>query len=459
MSKAISEDKQKESLIQADMRHSWHHLMQHAAFKGAAPMIVAEGEGLRIRDINGREYLDATSGGVWCVNLGYGRQSLAQVVYDQLLKMPYYAATAGNIPFAQLSAKMTELMPEMGRVYISNSGSEANEKAYKMVRALGHIKHGGRKKKILYRDRDYHGTTIAALSSTGQPQRREWFGPFVDGFTIFPHALCYRCAYGKNYPGCDLECAKSLEEVIRREGPDEVGAVIVEPITAGGGIIPPVPEYYDVLQGICRQHGVLLIMDEVVCGMGRTGEWFGYEHYGASPDIVTMAKGLASAYMPISMTVTTEEVFKAFVDDSGDPLSYFRDISTYGGCAAACAAALENIRIIEDEDVLANVRARGEQLMQGLMELKDHPHVGDVRGKGLLAGFEMVEDKGSKTPLAEAKVVKLVGDIAARGVLVGRTNRSFAGMNNTINLAPALVATADDIQTIIEAISASLEAM
>jgi taurine-pyruvate aminotransferase len=350
-------------------------------------------------------------------------------------------------------------MPEMNRVYISNSGSEANEKAYKMVRALGHIKHGGRKKKILYRDRDYHGTTIAALSSTGQPQRREWFGPFVDGFTIFPHALCYRCAYGKSYPGCDLECARSLEEVIRCEGPDEVGAVIVEPITAGGGIIPPVPEYYDVLQGICRQYGVLLIMDEVVCGMGRTGEWFGYNHYGASPDIVTMAKGLASAYMPISMTVTTEEVFQAFIDDSGDPLSYFRDISTYGGCAGACAAALENIRIIEDEDVLANVRARGEQLMQGLLELKDHPHVGDVRGKGLLAGFEMVEDKDSKTPLAEAKGVKLVGDIAARGVLVGRTNRSFAGMNNTINLAPALVATADDIQAILEAISASLEAM
>lgn len=459
MSKEAVDKKYYESVVQSDLNHSWHHLAQHAVFKTAPPMIVAEGEGLRIRDINGHEYLDATSGGVWCVNLGYGRESLAKAVYDQLVKMPYYVAIAGNIPFARLSEKMAQLMPEMSRVYVSNSGSEANEKAFKMVRELGHIKHNGHKKKILYRDRDYHGTTLMALSSTGQPQRREWFGPFVEGFAEFPHALCYRCAFGKSYPGCEIQCARSMEDVILREGPEEVGAVIVETVTAGGGIIPPVPEYYQVLQGICRKYGVLLIMDEVVCGMGRTGEWFGYQHYGAEPDIVTLAKGVASAYMPISLTVTTEDIFQSFIDDSGDPLAYFRDISTFGGCAGACAAALESIRIIEEEDVIANVHARGEQLMQGLMEFMSHPQVGDVRGKGLLAGFEMVEDKTSKTPLTEAKMIKLAGDIAARGVLVGRTNRGFEGKNNVINLAPALVATSEDIEEILRAIGDGLAAM
>lgn len=439
-----------------DRKYVWHHLSQHQPFAAKGPMIVVEGKGLRIKDINGKEYLDATSGGVWCVNVGYGRDRIADAVAAQLKAMPYYAATAGNIPYIDLAKKLVPYLPGLSRIYLSNSGSEANEKAYKMVRALAHITGNTAKKKILYRNRDYHGTTIAALSSTGQAERKEWFGPFVPGFVEFPHACCYRCPFNKTYPGCDLDCAKAADRIIKQEGPETVGAIIVEPITAGGGVIPPVAEYYAVLSEICKKHGVLLIMDEVVCGMGRTGKMFGYQHYGVTPDIVTMAKGVASAYMPISVTATTEEIFQAFLHDPADKLAYFRDISTYGGCAASCTAAIENMNIIEEENLLANVTSKGDYLLAGLRELLGHKNVGDVRGKGLLCGIELVEDKTTRRPLAEGKVVQVVGDMAANGVLAGRTNRSLPGLNNTINLAPAYVVTKEDIDIILDSLRKAL---
>jgi len=438
-----------EAYAEADRKHVWHHLVQHQAFAGKGPMIVVEGQGLRLKDIHGKEYLDATSGGVWCVNVGYGRDRIADAVCAQMKKMPYYAATAGNIPAIELAEKVASSMPGLTRVYLSNSGSEANEKAYKIVRAMAHLSGNTAKKKILYRERDYHGTTIGALSSCGQTERKEWFGPFAPGFVEFPHACCYRCAFGKTYPGCDLDCARSVERIIQAEGPETVGALIVEPITAGGGVIPPVAEYYEVLADICRKYGVLTIMDEVVCGMGRTGTMYGYQHYGVTPDMVTMAKGVASAYMPISITATSEAIFKAFLHDPSDRLAYFRDISTYGGCASACTAALENMKIIEEENLLENVTAMGSYLFDGLKGLLDHPHVGDVRGKGLLCGVEFVEDKASKKPVPEGKVMQIVGEAAAQGVLVGRTNRSLPGFNNILNVAPAYVVTRSDIDTIV----------
>ncbi|WP_461208768.1 aminotransferase family protein [Desulfocurvus sp. DL9XJH121] len=410
---------------------------------------MVEGKGVKLWDLNGKEYLDATSGGVWCVNVGYGRESMARAIYDQMVKMPYYAAVAGNLPTIELAEKLVSHMPGLSRIYISNSGSEANEKAYKIIRSLAHITGNTKKKKILYRDRDYHGTTIACLSSSGQNERREWFGPFVDGFVQFPHACCYRCPFGKTYPSCDIDCARAVEQVILREGPDTVGGMIVEPITAGGGVIPPVAEYYDVLMDILRKYGVLMIMDEVVCGMGRTGTMFGCQQYGVKPDIMTMAKGVASAYMPLSVTATTEEIFSAFLNDPSDKLAYFRDISTFGGCAAACSAGLENLRIIEEENLLERVVRMGDLLMDELQGLRDLPGVGDVRGKGLLCGVEFVADKETREPLPEAKVVAVAGALAQAGILVGRTNRSIPGLNNTINLAPAYVVTEDEIRTIV----------
>ncbi|MDR2055353.1 MAG: aminotransferase class III-fold pyridoxal phosphate-dependent enzyme [Desulfovibrio sp.] len=444
--------KNTEAYIAADVKNVWHHLTLH---QGRAPMIAVEGKGLRIKDINGREYLDATSGGVWCVNVGYGREEIADAACAQMKKMAYYAASGGNLPAIDFSEKLLGHMPGLSRVYISSSGSEANEKAYKMVRLRAHNSGNGEKRKILFRYRDYHGTTIGALSSTGQPERKECFGPFVPGFVEIPHACCYRCAFGKSYPGCNLECARAIEGIIQNEGPDTVGGIIFEPVTAGGGVIPPVKEYYTIAAGICKKYDVVFIMDEVVCGMGRTGVMFAYQHYGVVPDIVTMAKGVASAYMPISCTVTRETIFDS-LQDAGDRLAYFRDISTFGGCAAAAAAALENIRIIERENLLKNVTAMGEHLLAGLRENLAHPNVGDVRGKGLLAGIEFVQDKKSKTPLPEEKVMAICGEAAARGVLFGRTNRSFPGFNNVVNIAPAYVATRADVDIMLATLRQSI---
>lgn len=455
MSQAAS-DMRKSSIVETDRKSVWHHLVQHKQFESAGPMVIEEGSGMRIRDANGVEYLDAVSGGVWTVNVGYGRQTIAKAVYDQLLKMCYFANSAGSIPGALFAEALLQKMPGMSRVYYSNSGSEANEKAYKMVRQIAHKKYGGKKYKIIYRERDYHGTTITALSSGGQQQRREQYGPYTPGFIEMPHCCEYRCQYDdvSNY---GVRSARELEKVILREGPDTVGAVILEPITAGGGVITPPDGYWPTIQEICRKYGVLLHIDEVVCGMGRTGAWFGYQHYGIQPDIVTLAKGVASGYAAISCTVTTEEIFELFKVDASDPLAYFRDISTFGGCTAGPAAALENLRIIEQENLVQNAAEMGEYLKQQLMELQQkHECIGDVRGKGLLAGLELVKDRVSKEPVEETTAAKVVSDCQARGVLIGRTNRSIAGFNNTLTLSPALIASSSEIDQIVATLDEAL---
>jgi taurine-pyruvate aminotransferase len=437
----------------------WHHLVQHKAFEETGPMIVTEGKGMRIRDINGNEFLDAVSGGLWTVNVGYGRESIANAVRDQLVKMCFFANSAGSIPGAQFAAALLEKMPGLSRVYFSNSGSEANEKAYKIVRQIAHKKYDGKKFKIVYRERDYHGTTITTLSSGGQNERRAQYGPYTPGFVEMPHCCEYRSQYGDidNY---GERAAHELERVILEEGADTVGAVVLEPITAGGGAITPPEGYWETIQEICQKYDILIIVDEVVCGMGRTGKWFGYEHYGVKPDIVTLAKGVASGYAAISCTVTTEEIFELFKSDEADPLDYFRDVSTFGGCAAGAAAALENMRIIEDEGLVENAAAMGDYLMGRLLELKEkYDCIGDVRGKGLFAGLELVKDRVSKEPVDESVAAKVVADCSAQGVLVGKTNRSISGFNNTIVLSPALIAGESAIDEIVAALDVALGAV
>ncbi|WP_279358005.1 aspartate aminotransferase family protein [Methylobacterium indicum] len=443
-------------VIEADRAHVWHHLSQHKPYETVDPRVMVEGRGMRVWDATGREYLDAVSGGVWTVNVGYGRTSIADAVRDQLVKLNYFAGSAGSIPAALFSERLIAKMPGMARVYYANSGSEANEKVFKMVRQIAHRHHGGRKSKILYRERDYHGTTIGALAAAGQDQRRDQYGPFPDGFVAVPHCLEYRSQWGRveNYGEM---AADAIEAVILREGPDSIGAICLEPVTAGGGVITPPKGYWEKVQDICRRHDILIHIDEVVCGMGRTGAWFGYQNYGVRPDFVTMAKGVASGYAAIACTTTTEAVFSLFKDDASDPMSYFRDISTFGGCTAGPAAALENMRIIEDEGLIDNTVAMGERLMAGLHGLAErHAAIGDVRGKGLFCGAELVADRASREPMDEKRVQAVVADCMAHGVIIGATNRSLAGLNNTLCLSPALIATPDDIDRIVEAIDGAL---
>ncbi len=443
-------------VVEADRAHVWHHLSQHKQYEtGVDPRVIVEGKGMKVWDAKGKEHIDAVSGGVWTVNVGYGRESIANAVRDQLLKMNYFAGAAGSIPGAIFAQKLIEKMPGLTRVYYSNSGSEANEKVYKMVRQIAHRHHGGKKWKILYRERDYHGTTIGTLATSGQAQRAMQYGPYPDGFVIVPHCLEYRKQWDvENY---GERAAEAIEEVILREGPDTIGALVLEPVTAGGGVIVPPKGYWEKVQEICRKYDILLHIDEVVCGVGRTGTWFGYQHYGIQPDFVTMAKGVASGYAAISCTVTTERVFEMFKDDASDPMSYFRDISTFGGCTAGPAAALENMRIIENEGLLQNTIDMGDYCLGKLGELMDkHQVIGDVRGKGLFLGAELVADRATKEPMDEKRVQAVVADCMAQGVIIGATNRSIPGLNNTLCLSPALIATKDDIDHITGAMDRAL---
>ncbi len=447
------------NVIEADRAYVWHHLIQHKPFETVDPRVIVEGKGLRVWDAQGKEHLDAVSGGVWTVNVGYGRESIAKAVYDQLLKLNYFAGAAGTVPGALFAERLVDKMPGLSRVYYTTSGSEANEKAFKMVRQIAHKRYGGRKFKVLYRDRDYHGTTIGALSAGGQDERNLQYGPFAPGFVRVPHCLEYRAQDGWDPDsGSYGEYAAGLiEEVVLREGPDTVGALCLEPVTAGGGVITPPDGYWDRVQDICRRYDILLHIDEVVCGVGRTGTWFGYQNYGIEPDMVTMAKGVASGYAAIACLVTTEAVFDMFKDDADDPLNYFRDISTFGGCASGPAAALENMRIIEDEGLLENTLAMGERLMGNLHALSErHAVIGDVRGKGLFCGAELVASRETREPVDEKLAQKVVAECGAEGVMVGVTNRSVPGFNNTLCFSPALVATSDDVDQITDAVDTAL---
>ncbi len=444
------------AIIKADRAHVWHHLVQHKPFEAIDPQIIVEGKGMRVWDITGKEHLDAVSGGVWTVNVGYGRTEIADAVRDQLVKMCYFAGAKGTIPGAQFAERLIEKMPGLSRVYYANSGSEANEKAFKMVRQISHKHYGGKKSKILYRDRDYHGTTIACLSAGGQQERNAQYGPFAPGFVEIPHCLEYRAQDGSSGEAYAEASARAIEEVILREGADTIGALCLEPITAGGGIITPPKGYWERVQELCRKYDILLHIDEVVCGLGRTGTWFGYQQYGIQPDIVTMAKGVASGYAAISCCVTTEAVFDKFKDET-DKLGYFRDISTFGGCTAGPVAALENMKIIESEDLCGNSERMGERLQDNLRALMDkYKIIGDVRGKGLFAGAELVKDRETREPLDEKLVMGVVADCLKQGVIIGASNRSMPGFNNTLLFAPALIAGPDDIDEITAAVDRAL---
>lgn len=444
-------------IVDADKAHVWHHLTQHKAFETGDPRIILEGKGMRVWDQKGKEYLDAVSGGVWTVNVGYGRESIAKAVYDQLIKLCYFAQSAGSIPGSLFSEKLISKMPGMSRVYYCNSGSEANEKVFKMVRQIAHKKYGGKKHKILFRDRDYHGGTLATMSAGGQEERVAQYGPLAPGFVKVPHCMEYRAQWDLSGEAYGQRAADAIEEVILAEGPETVGAICLEPVTAGGGVITPPRGYWERVQEICKKYDVLLHIDEVVCGIGRTGTWFGYQQYGIKPDFVTMAKGVASGYAAIACMVTTEEVFDMFKDDASDPMNYFRDISTFGGCAAGPAAALENMRIIEDENLLDNCTAMGERMMGNLEALMEkHKVIGDVRGKGLFLGAELVADRGTKEAVDEKLVGQVVAECGAQGVLIGATNRSIPGLNNVLCFSPALIATADDIDQITDTVDRAL---
>ena len=446
MNPAIAEA---ESLRTMDKEHVWHPLMNHSGIEENPLDVVVKARGSTIQDASGKEYIDAMAG-LWCVNIGYGRDEVAKAAYEQMLELAYYPLTQVNPPAARLGQRLASLLPEgVERVWFVNSGSEAVDTAIKIARAYGRL-NGGRRYKIIARHQGYHGATIGGASLTGQTLRRAMFEPLLPGVIHVSAPYFYR-SNADTEEELARRCADELDEVIRYEDPETVAAFIAEPVIGGGGVIPPPADYLKRMREVCRNHGVLFIADEVITGFGRTGQLFASDLYEIEPDIMTMAKGLSSAYLPIGATATTNEIFEA-LNAEGD--SGFLQINTYGGHPVACAASLKNLEIMMDEELPARGARVGAYLGGLLGKLSDIPCVGDVRGVGLIWGVELIEESGA--PLSTAATAKVLAYAKEQGVIFGKNAGIAAGPSNTVTISPPLVLTEEEAERAASALDTAL---
>ncbi len=446
MNPAIAEA---ESLRTMDKEHVWHPLMNHSGMEENPLDVVVKARGSTIQDASGKEYIDAMAG-LWCVNIGYGRDEVAKAAYEQMLELAYYPLTQVNPPAARLGQRLASLLPEgVERVWFVNSGSEAVDTAIKIARAYGRL-NGGRRYKVIARHQGYHGATIGGASLTGQTLRRAMFEPLLPGVIHVSAPYFYR-SNADTEEELARRCADELDEVIRYEDPETVAAFIAEPVIGGGGVIPPPADYLKRMREVCRNHGVLFIADEVITGFGRTGQLFASDLYEIEPDIMTMAKGLSSAYLPIGATATTNEIFEA-LNAEGD--TGFLQINTYGGHPVACAASLKNLEIMMDEELPARGAKVGAYLGGLLGKLSDIPCVGDVRGVGLIWGVELIEESGA--PLSTAATAKVLAYAKEQGVIFGKNAGIAAGPSNTVTISPPLVLTEEEAERAASALDTAL---
>ncbi|OCT13714.1 aminotransferase [Paenibacillus pectinilyticus] len=432
----------KEDLLEKDRKYVWHHMTAH----NENPMIIASGDGSWVTDIDGNRYLDGMSG-LWCVNVGHGRREIAEAAADQMMKLAYATLVQSHIPAIELAAKLNEWLIGDYRIFYSNSGSDANEVAFKIARQYHHQNGKPSKYKFISRHRAYHGNSMGALGATGQAQRKLKYEPLGVGFQHVPPPYCYRCPFGQTKETCSLQCAKAIENAIVWEGPDSVAGVILEPVITGGGMIIPPDDYLPMVRSICDKYDVLLIVDEVICGFGRSGKPFGHQNYEVRPDIVTMAKGLTSAYSPLSATAVSSELYDSFQEK--EATSHFRHINTFGGNPVSCKVALTNLEIIEREDLVGRSAEIGNAFRSGLEPLQEHPHVGEIRIFGSAMGIELVEDRESKIPASVERVTKIVMACKSKGLLVGKNGDTVHGFANIITLSPPLSSTDSDVDFII----------
>ena len=438
---------QTQNLQKTDEKYLWH------AMRGADPspsnLIITKAEGAWVTDIDGNRYLDGMSG-LWCVNVGYGRKELAKAAYEQLAEMPYFPLSQSHIPAIKLAEKLNEWLGDEYVIFFSNSGSEANETAFKIARQYHQQKGDSNRYKFISRYRAYHGNSMGALAATGQAQRKYKYEPLGQGFLHVAPPDTYRNPDDVH----TLESAEEIDRVMTWELSETVAGVIMEPIITGGGILMPPDGYMAKVKEICEKHGALLICDEVICGFGRTGKPFGFMNYDVKPDIITMAKGITSAYLPLSATAVKREIYEAF--SGSEDYDSLRHVNTFGGNPAACALALKNLEIIENENLIERSKELGERLLHELEEIKEHPNVGDVRGKGLLLGIELVEDKQTKAPAEVAKVNKVIGFCKEKGLIIGKNGDTVAGYNNILQLSPPLSITEDDFKFIVKTLKESI---
>jgi taurine-pyruvate aminotransferase len=440
-----------EELLAQDDKYLWHSMKP---YNPNATIVATKAEGSWITDADGKRYLDGMAG-LWCVNVGYGRTELAEAAYEQLKEMAYFPLTQSHIPAIKLAEKLNEMLGDEYVIFFSNSGSEANETAFKIVRQYHQQKGDVNRYKIVSRYRGYHGNSMGALAATGQAQRKYKYEPLAPGFIHVSPPDSYRDDVNVSDPR-ELSSVKEIDRTMTWELSETIAAMIMEPIITGGGILVPPEGYMKAAKEVCDKHGALLIVDEVICGFGRTGKPFGFMNYDVKPDIITMAKGITSAYLPLSATAVRKEIYEAF--KGTEEYDYFRHVNTFGGNPAACALALKNLEIMEKENLFDRSRDLGKQVVNELSDLlHDHPFVGDVRGKGLLVGIELVKDKKTKEPLDVTLVNQVIANCKQEGLLIGKNGATVAGYNNVLTLSPPLTIKQEDITFIIKTVTDSLK--
>jgi 4-aminobutyrate--pyruvate transaminase len=442
------------SIDVANHLHPYTNLRQH---QQRGPLVITEGRGITVKDESGKEYIEAMSG-LWCAALGFTEERLVEAAARQMRRLPFYHgfANKSHEPVAALAERLIALMPvKMSKVFFNNSGSEANDTAMKLVWYYNNALGRPRKKKIISRLKAYHGVTVATASLTGlTPNHRDFDLPIAN----IRHADCphhYRYAHpGESEEDFATRLAESLDLQIQREDPETVAAFIAEPVMGAGGVILPPRTYFEKIQRVLKKHDVLLIADEVICGFGRTGNMFGSETYGLKPDILTLAKAVSSAYLPLSATIISEDIYQAMLKQS-DKLGAFSHGFTYSGHPVCCAVALEALNIYAERDMIGQVRKVAPRFQQGLQRLAAHPLVGEARGVGLIGAIELVRDKASKASFdASQGVAASVGAICQENGLIVRP---LAG--DVIALCPPLIVTEAEIDEIWRRVGKALDEM
>ena len=440
-----------EFLRDAALQHLWMHNSDWVQMaEEGGPHLIVDGKGVRVTDSEGNIWIDV-NGGYMSVNVGYGRTEIAEVAYEQMRRMPYFPQGTTTPPTALLAKKLADITPgSLSRVFPVSGGSEANETALKIARAYHRRRGDNGRYKVISRKGSYHGGTggVVWLGSNRLISRVD-YEPMTPGTVYAPQPNTYRCEMGGESPSeCATRCAQAIEDLILLHNPETVAAVIAEPVASPEGACVPGDEYWPMIRDICDRYGVLLIADEVICGFGRTGKMFAIEHWGIVPDILTVAKGIVSSYLPLGATIVKSEVADYFTGEG----NYLRHVFTSSGNPAASAAALRNIEIIESEGLVENSARMGayfKEQLEGLM--LDHPIVGDVRGIGLLLAVELVSDRETKARFPEdVKLPDRMADkLKSRGLI-------WRPSGNLLSLGPPLCITSDEIDEIVHGLDLSL---
>jgi len=432
--------------------HPYTNLQRHI---DSGPVVFTHGGGIRVYDDGGKPYIEGLSG-MWCLALGYGEERLIAAAEREMRRLPYahLFASKSHTPAIELAEEILGLMPTpMSKVFFTSSGSEANDTHVRLIWYYFNALGMPQKRKILSRWRSYHGVTVMTASISGIELNHRGFNLPIDPVIHVGEASYFHGALpGESEEEFSSRRARELEETILSEGPDTVAAFFAEPIIGGSGVIPPPAGYFEKIQAVLQKYDILFVCDEVICGFGRTGEWFGAEVVGARPDAFTLAKNLSSGYQPIGASVISEKIYQACVDQSGR-IGSFNHGFTYSGHPVCCAVALETLRIYQERRIVDHARSVGAYFQSRLREFSDCDIVGDVRGAGLIGAIELVKDRRTKTFFERSDGVGAF--FAARAQERGLLLRCVGG-TDIIALAPPLVVTREDIDEIIDILRSAL---